>query len=288
MKTAPFLLAANVFAAFILLADDVAVANSNTLTASLDTAGSPHAITSLAEAVSLVCRPGSTVTATDADSGETRTLTVSAAGSASWTPTAGGLWVLNNSVDGHASFTVRYSLFGTQGLGTESDPFKIVDSEEFSDMVEAGTVTGGSYLAFRGADGLIGAISMPTGHAFREQGNGVVRFDAVSDGLVYGGTPVVTFIDAKTDGPSRVMKRRREVRHISYSGDGWLRDGTATATLTIVSPSGVASARTVTGTGTIDFLPHENGLWAITLASGAGTLSSVVSVSPIGGVLSFR
>ena len=80
MKTAPLLLVASVCSAFMLLADDVAVANSNTLTASLNTVGSPHAVTSLAEAVSLVCRPGSMVTATDADSGETRTLTVSAAG----------------------------------------------------------------------------------------------------------------------------------------------------------------------------------------------------------------
>ena len=288
MKAAPLLLVANVFATLLLLADDVAVANSNTLIASLDTAGSPHAVTSLTETVSLVCRPGSTVTATDADSGETRTLTASAAGSVSWTPSAGGLWVLNNSFDGHASFTVRYSLFGAQGLGTESDPFKVVDSEEISDLVEAGTMTDGCYLVLRGADGLIDEISMPTGHALREQGNGVVRFEAVSDGLVYGGTPVATFIDAKTDGPNRMMKRLREVRHISYSGDGWLRDVAATATLTIVSPSGVASNRTVTGTGTIDFLPRESGLWSITLASGAGTLSSVVTVSPVGYVISFR
>ena len=288
MKVTPLLLAVSACASFMLRADEVAVAHSNTLSASLDTVGSPYAITSSAGVVSLVCRPGSAITATDADSGETRTLTVSATGPVSWSPTAGGLWTLCNSLDGQASFTVRYSFFGTQGSGTESDPFKVVDSEEFSNLVEAGTVTDGCYLALRGADGLIGEISMPTGHALCEQGNSVVRFEAVSDGLVYGGMPVTTFIDAKTDGPNRVMKRRREVRLISYSGDGWLRDVASTATLTMVSPSGVASARTVSGTGTIDFMPCENGLWSITLATDAGTLSSGVTVLPVGGILSFR
>ncbi len=288
MKKLLLSFALSVSTVFMLYADDVSVADSNVLTASLDTIGSVHAITSIADAVTLVCRPGSMVTAADADSGETRTLTASASGSVSWMPTAGGLWTLNNSIDGRAEFTVRYSLFGAQGSGSESDPFKIVDGEEFSDMVEAGTVTDGSYLAFRGADGLIGAISMPTGHAFREQGNGVARFEAVSDGLVYGGMLVTTFIDAKTDGPNRVMKRRREVRLISYSGDGWLGSPSATATLTLVSPSGISSCETVQGTGRFAFSPQQSGAWTVTLDSEAETLSSQLIVLPLSMNISFK
>ena len=288
MKMTPLLLAVSACASFMLRADEVTVAHSNTLTASLDTVGSPYAITSSAGVVSLVCRPGSAVTATDADSGETRTLTASATGPVSWTPTAGGLWTLSNSFDGQASFTVRYSFFGTQGSGTESDPFKVVDSEEISDLVEAGTMTDGCYLVLRGADGLIDEISMPTGHALREQGNGVVRFEAVSDGLVYGGMPVTTFIDAKTDGPNRVMKRRREVRLISYSGDGWLGSPSATATLTLVSPSGISSCETVQGTGRFAFSPQQSGAWTVTLDSEAETLSSQLIVLPLSMNISFK
>ena len=288
MKKLLLSFALSVSTVFMLYADDVSVADSNVLTASLDTIGSVHAITSIADAVTLVCRPGSMVTAADADSGETRTLTASASGSVSWMPTAGGLWTLNNSIDGRAEFTVRYSLFGAQGSGSESDPFKVVDSEEISDLVEAGTMTDGCYLVLRGADGLIDEISMPTGHALREQGNGVVRFEAVSDGLVYGGMPVTTFIDAKTDGPNRVMKRRREVRLISYSGDGWLGSPSATATLTLVSPSGISSCETVQGTGRFAFSPQQSGAWTVTLDSEAETLSSQLIVLPLSMNISFK
>lgn len=282
MKKLLLSFALSVSTVFMLYADDVSVADSNVLTASLDTIGSVHAITSIADAVTLVCRPGSMVTAADADSGETRTLTASASGSVSWMPTAGGLWTLYSSLDGQAEFTVRYSLFGAQGTGSVSDPFKIVDGEELADMADAGTMTDGCYLTLRGASGLMGELFMPSGYALLELDSGDFRFAAASGGLVYCGTPVTSFIDAKNTGPDRKMKRNKGSRRIAYSGDNWCGDPASDATLTLVSPSGVETDMALSGTGSVEFDPDEIGLWSVILSYDTVMLTSSVTVCPKG------
>ena len=96
----------------------------------------PFRVASLSSATALPYLSLQTVKATAPD-GTVTTLASAGntAGTVDWTPNAGGVWVLENSVEGRVLFAARHDLFGTQGTGTASNPLKIVDVEEISDLI---------------------------------------------------------------------------------------------------------------------------------------------------------
>ena len=237
-----------------------------------------------AKVASLWRDAGEAVTAVAPD-GTTSTLaTADATGdSVEWIPTAGGLWTLTDSVQGSAMFTVRHSIFGTLGNGTEASPARLVDEDELTDYA----VGDGYVFTLEGADGLLGMLELPSGVRLEETESGAYRIVSSPDGCVYAWSGINHRFDSAQVGPDRKIVGKT-TPGISYSGDDWKGSVTAASRLTLTTPSGTATAHSLTGMDVFAFKPDEHGDWLVSLATDGGTLNSVISVLPTSLIISFH
>ena len=151
------------------------VADSTPQAFDIDTSGSAHAVTSM-DAISLPYWVGDTITVTAPDGSVSTPVSKAAtAGEENWIATMGGVWTITNSDEGTATFSVRYSLFGEQGAGTEADPAKIVDNDELHDLVLSGTAGDGYMFVLQGSAVSFGTMTRINGYAVVPLGNGVYR-----------------------------------------------------------------------------------------------------------------
>ncbi len=91
-----------------------------------------YPVVSRTEPVALPYGAGATVTATAPD-GAVTTLAAAVNGTNFWTATAGGVWTLENSNEGTATFAVRYN-DSEQGAGTAESPWVFVDNDELAGL----------------------------------------------------------------------------------------------------------------------------------------------------------
>ena len=219
-------------------ADETPLAESAAITYAADTRPSPRAVKTAAELAELVNgtwavtrRDGETVSLTS-PSGTSSALTGSALNL-----NAGGVWTVTNSKQGTATFTVRYSLYGSAGSGTEADPLKVVDAEEIAE-IDGETLTSGVHIALCGADGLdLATLVLGSGLSLTELGGGVWRIDAAVDGLVSASASATYLAD--THPSPRAVKTAAEQAELANGT--WAvtrRDG---ETVSLTSPSGTSS-----------------------------------------------
>lgn len=238
----------------------------------------PRSVKTAADlAATVPVRKGETVTATAPDGTVTAVVSGAATDMAlalSETLDAGGLWTLVNSREGSATFTVRHSLCGTLGEGTDASPAKLVDGDELVDY-GAGD---GYVFTLEGGNTLLAALKLPTEVRLAESANGAWSLIAAANGLRYEWGELVYPIDSAQPGPDRRIMRR-EALPIAYTGDNWLGNATSASTLTITSPSGSAIVNNLEGSGANPFAFNAPGDWTVRLAIADGrTLTSVVTV----------
>ena len=256
---------------------------------SADTLGSPRHIRTAGDQSALwpaTRRAGETVTLVSPSGSRTTLIPAeSALTSAALTLNAGGVWTVENSVQGTATFTVRHSLYGTQGAGTVSSPAKIVDGDELVDYA----VGNGYVFTLANLDGLMDELVIPSGLCLGKAGEGVWRVVTSEDGCLFVGTDTVYPADSIATGPNRVTTKKTALP-VAYSGDDWVRDASKSATITVASPESVATVLERAGTGAEQFTFGKIGEWTVQLAMADGTMrTAVVTVNRDGGfVLSFR
>lgn len=190
----------------------------------LDTLASPpHAIRTAADlAKTAQYLTGETVTATAPD-GTVSTIVSNAASDGlvafSSAFNAGGLWTIANDVEGSAVFSVRHSLFGTQGAGTAASPFRLVDGDELADLVEAGSAGDGSIFTLAdGGGSLFAALAIPAGFRIEEADGDAWRIVTSANGLQYLAAGVPYPFDSQQPGPNRRIGQSKTLP-VSYSGD---------------------------------------------------------------------
>lgn len=89
-------------------------------------------------------------------------------------------------------------------------------------------------------------------------------------------------VDAKEAGPDRRISRS-EAPEIAYTGDHWVRDASASASLTLNPPAGAATILNRTGSGAESFDFSLPGVWTVTLAMADGTmLSATLDIRDLG------
>lgn len=263
------------FAAVLLVANSAIcsseaspVASSGDCAYELDTVCDwPRAIKTEADIAALrkaVFRAGDSLTVTAPD-GTTSTTTKIADSMESLPINAGGLWTFSNPRQkGTVSFTVRHSIYGTLGDGTEVSPAKLMDSEELSDLIENG-VAGDGYFFRLDSGSLIAALQLPSGYCLTESANGLFRMNESEDGCCYVCADVGYPIDAKRSGSKRRIYQQ-DVLPVAYSGDSWRRDPAKTSTLTIVDPDGVENdPYELAGTGVKSIPFNKLGVWRLRL-----------------------
>ena len=256
---------------------------------SADTLGSPHNIKTAGDQSALrpvTRRAGETVTLVSPSGARTTLVSAeSAATSAALTLNAGGVWTVENSVQGTATFTVRHSLCGTQGVGTDASPAKLVDGDELIDL-GAGD---GYVFRLEPVDGLLGELKIPSGFRLDMADGGKWRILTSTDGCLYVGTDTVYPADSKATGPDRATTKKTALP-VAYSGDDWVREMSKTATLTITSPDGTETIVERTGTGAEPFKFGKLGEWTVQLAMADGTTrTAIVTINPDAGfVLTFQ
>ena len=256
---------------------------------SADTLGSPHNIKTAGDQSALwsaTRRAGETVTLVSPNGVRTTLISAdSAAMSAALTLNAGGVWTVENSVQGIATFTVRHSLYGTQGAGTDSSPAKLVDGDELID-IGAGA---GYVFRLEPVDGLLGELKILSGFRLDMADGGKWRILTSTDGCLYVGTDTVYPADSKATGPDRATTKKTALP-VAYSGDDWVREMSKTATLTITSPDGTETIVERTGTGAEPFKFGKLGEWTVQLAMADGTTrTAIVTINPDAGfVLTFQ
>ena len=270
--------------------DDAPLATSAAASFDLDTnGGSTFSVTSL-PARALTYRAGDTISATGPN-GATSWVMQSAAATAGtvvWTPTAGGAWTLVNSGAGTADFWVRKSLVeGPQGAGTSADPVRIEDDAELVDLVSGGSLESGTVFSMIRSATLDG-LCLPEDCAIANLGGGLFCVDASVGGLLYADAAATLRLDTEEEGPDRKAVKGRSVP-IAYSGDDW-KGGDAASTLTLTSPSGVATSfSALSGSGAETFGFNEAGVWTVALVPASGTaLSGTVEVMKPATIFSFR
>ena len=271
-----------------LPADVASLAVSTNFAFSVDTCGGTTIVKSL-DAVALPYHVAQKITATGEDAAITSTLVESAAGTGeyAWTPSVGGCWTLTNSVEGVATFLVRYSLFpGSQGAGTTDDPAKIVDDDEIPEMIDAGTVSYG-YVFSLGGFAKTGTLNLPSGWALQGVASGTYRLVAASGDMLYEGAGVPFMVDSRRSGPDRTWKIGTDV-DVAYSGDNWIGDGAAGSTFTIIAPSGAMEEMALSGTGLHGFRPDKRGVYTLMLATDSTNMVSRVTVVPGGFAIGFK
>ena len=270
--------AAALAASAVLRGEETPLAISGDCRFSVDTKGGV-VLVKTADAVPLSFGNAQKLTAASEDSASVQTLIESAEGFGkyAWTPESGGYWFLTNSTEGAATFLVRYSLFPeTQGKGTADDPVKIVDGEEIAELIAAGTLAEGSVFSLGGMASVDG-IAVPEGLAIEGLSDGVYRFTAVDDGMLYRSSAKAFIVDSKKSGPDRRWRLGQSIG-IGYSGDNWTGAADAQSTLEIVSPAGTVEEKVFSGTGVDGFDPAERGVYRLTLTSAAGKRESQISV----------
>lgn len=271
-----------------LLAEDAAIAVAPDFAFSIDTCGGTALVKSLDE-VNLPYGVAQKVTATGEDSATTVTLVESAAstGEYAWTPSAGGVWTLTNSVEGVARFLVRYSLFPeTQGAGTVDDPAKIVDDGEIPERIGAGSISYG-YVVLLGGEASAASLELPVGWSLQGVANSTYRLVAASGDMLYESAGVPFMVDSRGAGPNRRWKIGKSVE-VAYSGDNWIGGMDAPSTLAITTPSGGTTEFPLSGTGLHGFTPAERGVYNLTLATDGASIVSKVTVQGDPLILIFR
>ena len=247
---------------------DTLVATSADCAYALDTVNDwPRALKTEADLTSLptaVYRAGDSLTVTAPD-GTTSTTAKIADSMESLPINAGGLWTFSNPRQkGTVSFTVRHSIYGTLGDGTEVSPAKLMDSEELSDLIENG-VAGDGYFFKLDSDSLIAALQLPSGYCLTESANGLFRMNESEDGCRYVCAGVGYPIDAKRSCSGRRIYQQ-DVLPVAYSGDSWRRDPVKTSILTIVDPDGVENdPYELAGTGVKSISFNKLGVWRLRL-----------------------
>ena len=255
---------------------------------SIDTSGDVCVVTNLS-GVLLPYRIAESVTAVCSDSATVETLVpvASTSGSYSWTPSAGGSWSLTNSFEGVATFVVRYSLFGTQGAGTVENPAKIVDGQELSDLIAAGTAGAGFVFVLYGPVNMA-SVDLPSGWVLQGLADGKNQIVPAEAGQYCLAAPLPFSIETEDEGPNRTVYGFDTIWNVTYSGDSWARAGTSSSTLTFLAPSGATTGETLSGTGVHPFRATEKGRWTVTLATASKTLSGIIRVKGDGIVISIR
>ena len=263
------------FAAVLLVANSAIcsseaspVASSGDCAYELDTVCDwPRAIKTEADIAALrkaVFRAGDSLTVTAPD-GTISTTAKTADSMESLPINASGLWTFSNPRQkGTVSFTVRHSIYGTLGDGTEVSPAKLMDSEELADLIENG-VAGDGYFFRLDSGSLIAALQLPSGYCLTESANGLFRMNESEDGCRYVCAGVGYPIDAKLSG-SRRRIYQQDVLPVAYSGDSWRRDPAKTSILTIVDPDGVENdPYELAGTGVKSIPFNKLGVWRLRL-----------------------
>ena len=195
------------------------------------------------------------------DGTETTLADGSSAGTATLALGAGGCWTLVNSRAGESEITVRYSLYGSAGSGTESDPLKVVDAEEIAE-IDGETATSGLHIALRGADGLdLATLALGSGLSLTGLGDGVWRIDAAAEGKAATSAAAIYLADTR---PSpRAVKTAAEQDEII--GGTWKATRRADEAVTLVSPSGSRTTlMAANSAATSAALPlNAGGVWTV-------------------------
>ncbi len=257
---------------FLAFADETPEATSAACTFTLDSMGSPRALKTAAEIASLrpaTYQPVDTVTLVAPDGTVSTVVSgASSAGTAALPITAvGGVWTARSSRSGTATFTVRHSLDDTLGAGTAASPAILVDGDELVDYN-----AGNGYVFETDAwDGLLAALTLPSGFRLEEAGNGAWRIVSSPDGCEYAWSGASVYpVDSRLPGPDRVTKRR-DALPVAYTGDNWVGDASKAATLTFVSPEGETTTLNLAGTGAQPFTLNKSGDWTVRLAMADGS-----------------
>ena len=261
------ILAAVAASAALPLLADTPEAVSADLAFALDTGASPRAVRTAAElgeitggTLKAAWRLGEMVTLVAPDGTETSLADGSSAGTATLALGAGGCWTLVNSRAGESEITVRYSLYGSAGSGTEADPLKVVDDGEIA-AIDGESLTSGFHIALRGASGLdLSSLALGSGLSLTGLGGGVWRVDAV-----VGGAEAVSAekgYNADTLPSPRTVKTAAELAEIT--GGTWCATRRAGEAVTLTSPGGSTSVLCDGGNAVVQSvaLPLDaGGLW---------------------------
>ena len=271
--------AALLIVASALPADDAPLAVSANFPFSVDTCADTVLVKSLDE-VALPYRIAQRVTVVGEDASSASTLVESAEGAGEylWTPSGGGYWMLENSVEGSATFLVRHSLFPeSQGAGTANDPAKIVDDGEIPEMIAAGQISSGYVFSLGGAASPE-TLVLPFGWALQGVADGIYMLVAASSEKLYESAGVPFMVDSRRLGPDRRWRTGVDAA-ISYSGDNWIGDAAKRCVLTIVAPSGATEETVLSGTGLYGFRPLESGVYRLMLSTDSTNMASRVSAA---------
>ena len=272
MRTPTLVILAALAAGLPLFADETPEATSAACTFTLDSTGSPRALKTAAEITALrpaTYQPVETVTLVAPD-GTVSTLIAgaSSAGTIALPITAvGGVWTARSTRSGTATFTVRHSLDDTLGAGTAASPAILVDGDELVDYN-----AGNGYVFEADAwDGLLAALTLPSGFRIEAAENGAWCIVSSPDGCEYAWSGVSVYpVDSRLPGPDRVTKRK-DALPVAYTGDNWIGDASKASTLTFVSPEGETTTLNLAGTGAQPFALKKSGDWTVQLAMADGS-----------------
>ena len=188
---------------------------------------------------------------------------------------AGGVWTVENSVQGVSTFTVRRSLDGTLGDGTAASPAKLVDGDELRDY----GADENYMFTLDGVDGLLSRLVLPAGCGLEEAGEGVWKIVVSADGSQYSWAEIVYPADSMHGGPDR-KTIKKDALPVAYSGDNWIGDAAKAATVVFTSPNGTVTTLNLAGTGAQSFTFDSPGKWTVALTMADGTThTAVISVS---------
>ena len=237
---------------------------------------------SRSESVALPYGVGATVTAT-ALGGAVMTLPTAVNGTNYWTAAAGGVWMLENSNEGTATFAVRYNA-SEQGAGTAESPWVLVDNDELAGL----SVSDGFVFVLEGPVADLGEMSLPSGYAVAAAG-GAYRLAASSDGAAFVASETAFRFDSVQLGPDRTVKGKGNILPLAFSGDNWIGDSAAASTLSFLSPSSANHNEECLGTGVVEYQLKEPGTWTVTLTGdGVTTLTSIINYEGVGFILVVR
>ena len=248
-----------------------------------DTRPSPRAVKTAAEQTGITGgtwkatrRAGEAVTLVSPRGSRTTLLAANSAATSAVLPlNAGGVWTVENSTQGVATFTVRRSLDGTLGDGTAASPAKLVDGDELRDYGADENYT----FTLDGVDGLLSRLVLPAVCSLEEAGEGVWKIVASADGSQYSWAGIAYSADSVQEGPDR-KTNKKDALPVSYSGDNWIGDAAKAATVVFTSPNGTVTTLNLTGTGAQSFTFDSPGKWTVTLTMADGTThTAVISVS---------